>query len=446
MRLKSSLTTLVGIIAVLALIFGTMGAAAAKTGAKSNSSKVPSGLTLTIWDFFPQTPADTPERVALLKVAQEWAAKTGNKVEEPVPPSNSQSKFLQAAPAGQGPDILLVPHDQIGALQAAHVIAEIPRSGFGISKSLAKKFVPQAISAVTIGGKLWAYPWAQETYGIYYNKSLIPSSFFAVKTKTVKVHGKKEKLQVSPTFDQLVAKAASITGGGKYGMAWDLANYYFDYAFMSAYGGYTFKHTRQGFQANDLGIDNAGSVKGLTYMLHVISTVGIPTSMNYNTMQSLFLDGKVAAVINGPWFDQSIKGKVDYGFAPLPIFPNHHFGKTFAGIQTMVVNKYSKSVTAAESLAQYLSLHAEMPLFQASGRIPVLKSVLSKVSSVPEVKAYKIALSRSEPMPNIPEMAQVWKFIGDALTLAINKQATPQQALSGAAQKIRAAIAAGGTP
>jgi maltose/maltodextrin transport system substrate-binding protein len=44
------------------------------------------------------------------------------------------------------------------------------------------------------------------------------------------------------------------------------------------------------------------------------------------------------------------------------------------------------------------------------------------------------------PMPNVPEMAPVWSAMGDALSIIINGQASVEDALKEAVEKIKAQI------
>src|SRR5262245_20073307 len=101
---------LLGPLALLALVV------AAWAGGGQPAAHQESGVTLTVWDFFP--PAPSPERDAMIKVANQWATNTGNKVVDPGQVQDAVSKFKIAAPAGQGPDIIMQPQDQEGGLAA----------------------------------------------------------------------------------------------------------------------------------------------------------------------------------------------------------------------------------------------------------------------------------------------------------------------------------------
>ena len=103
---------LTALLSVFALAVSVAVLGATVSTAKATQQK---GVTITIWDYFDAPPNGTAERNAMMKVANEWAKKTGNKVVNPGYVANKENKFIQAAPAGQGPDILMEPHDRLGS-------------------------------------------------------------------------------------------------------------------------------------------------------------------------------------------------------------------------------------------------------------------------------------------------------------------------------------------
>ena len=119
---KKRLTALLSVFA-LAVAVAVLGGTAST--AKATQQK---GVTITIWDYFDAPPNGTAERDAMMKVAQQWAKKTGNKVVNPGYVANKENKFIQAAPAGQRPDILMEPHDRLGSFAVPGLLASAPKS------------------------------------------------------------------------------------------------------------------------------------------------------------------------------------------------------------------------------------------------------------------------------------------------------------------------------
>jgi maltose-binding protein MalE len=148
-------------------------------------------------------------------------------------------------------------------------------------------------------------------------------------------------------------------------------------------------------------------------------------------------------IIDGPWAVQSFRtAGVNFGVAALPKLPNGKASSPFVGVQALFVNKYSKNTKEAWDLIRYLSIHLPMPLFKASGRVPVLKSAAKNklVQSNPVTKVVIQAANNGEPMPNIPAMDVVWGPMGDQLQLLVQGKTTPAAAARTAQERIARAI------
>ncbi|GEM_PF-4540522 len=414
-RNYKSLNVLVGTLVALAMVFGTLSVASAQHPAKK-------GVHLVIWDFFNQTPVNTPERVAMNKIAQQWAKKTGNTVTEPAQPANGSNNAFTADPH-KAADIVMMPDDQAGADYGAKLVAP--------SKLQKSKYVASAVSGCTIKGHTFCYPWALEMVGLYYNKKLAPASLFKGKAYTWD--------KVAKWAHKFHAKT------GKLGMVWQWDNFYYDYDFFTAYGGGALKHSSSGYTKKVL-LDNRGSIRGLNYLKKVIDESGTPVSdwlssnSNSGGYGAQLASGNAAIVLDGPWSDPTWRAAhLKYGFAPLPRDAQHKFGQPFLGVQTMVVNKFSKHVSAAQSLASYLSLHCELALFKAGARIPATKAALKKVSKNAELKQYSNGFKHSVPLPNVPFMSPIWSPAQKAIALTLQNNGSAAKNLKAAAAQARKA-------
>src|SRR5205085_3812646 len=98
-------------------------------------------------------------------------------------------------------------------------------------------------------------------------------------------------------------KKLNIPSGGL-AFGWDQPNFYYDYAFISGGGGYVFKFTKKGYDYNNIGLDNAGAIKGITFIKDLTDKGKYnlyPSSMTYSVAKGLFQQGKVAIFYTGPW-------------------------------------------------------------------------------------------------------------------------------------------------
>ena len=201
-RVHFRVSTLASIMIAVSLIFGTIGIAAARTAH--------SDPTLVICDFFPNPPANTPERVTELRVATAWGNAHGYTVTEPTPPSNGcNGQLVAGAKAGKAADINMMPDDQEGSMWGDKLLAPM--------KLKTSDYVKSAINGVTNNGKIFGVPWALETMMIYYNPKLVPSSVFK-----------------NATWDTLAKWSAKFAKNhpGDYGMAWQWDNFYYSFGFL----------------------------------------------------------------------------------------------------------------------------------------------------------------------------------------------------------------------
>jgi arabinogalactan oligomer/maltooligosaccharide transport system substrate-binding protein len=411
MRRKTVFGGLMVVLAALAI------AIVAGVTAGSSQAAPQKGKTITIWDYFVGSPT---ERAALNTVAQQWARKTGNKVVNAGDVDASKDKFKLSARTGRGPDIIQLPHDNLGGIAAPGLVAPQPK-GFQVSRGLYDKV---GLTAVTYKGQLYGLPIGRESYFLFYNKAMV---------------------QTPPkTWTALISTAKRLTSGDRYGFLWDTGNFYYAYNWIRGYGGYVFKVTGKGYDSTKLGINTPGGIRGLKFIQDLVQVHHLtPASTNTDIAEGNFKNGKAAMIIDGPWAVQGFRtAGVNFGVAALPNLPNGKPSSPFVGLQALFVNKYSKNTKEAWDLVRYLSIHLPMPLFKASGRVPVLKSAAKSkiVQSNPVTKVVIQAANNGEPMPNIPAMDLVWGPMSDQLQLLVQGKTTPAAAARAAQERIARAI------
>lgn len=407
-----------GLMVVLAALAVALFAGASAGPSQASAQK---GKTITIWDYFIGSPK---EREALNRVAQQWAKKTGNKVVNAGDVDASKDKFKLAARTGRGPDVIQLPHDNLGDIAAPGLVAPQPR-GFIVSRGLYDRV---GLTAVTYKGALYGLPIGRESYFLFYNKSLVRTP--------------------PKTWTALISTAKRLTSGDRYGFLWDTGNFYYAYNWIRGYGGYVFKVTAKGYDPKKLGINTRGGIRGLQFIQDLVQRHKLtPASTNTDIAEGSFKNGKAAMIIDGPWAVQGFRtAGVNFGVAPLPKLPNGNASAPFVGVQALFVNRYSKNVKEAWDLVRYLSTHLPLTLFKASGRVPVLKSAAKAriVASNPVTKVVIQASNNGEPMPNIPAMGVVWEPMGDQLQLLVQGKTTAAAAARAAQERIARAIAAQG--
>jgi arabinogalactan oligomer/maltooligosaccharide transport system substrate-binding protein len=381
------------------------------------------GITITIWDSFDAPPKGTVERNALMKVAQQWARKTGNKVVDPGYVADRENRFIQDAAAGQGPDILMERHDRLGSFVAPGLLSTVPENLLVAGRR--KGYAPVALQAFTYDGDLYGLPWARETSVLFYNRALVRKP--------------------PQTWSALISQAKGLTHGDQYGFLWDATNFYYGYAFIAANGGYVFRQAKGGYNPRRLGINTAGSIAGLKFIQDLVTVHKlVPPVTNTDIMETAFTAGQAAMIIDGPWAVAKFRAKgIDFGAAALPSLSRSRPLRPFVGVQGFLVNSKSEYTKEAWDLVAYLSRNAQLPLFKAAGRVPVLKALAQKAVVKKSAVAQAVVASSNvgQATPNIPAMAVVWQPMANALSALVNGTTTPAAAAADAQKAIQAAIA-----
>lgn len=391
-----------------------------ETASEGNEGMPEKPDKLVVWE-------DEKRGVALEPAIKSFEEKYGIKVEyKELPMATKMKEQLRLdGPAGTGPDILTLPHDQIGALVTQGLLAPIE-----VEQEVTAKFTESSIQAETFNGKMYGLPKAVETPIFIYNKA----------------HMKK----APETFEELWKFSKDFTKSGKYGFLalWD--NYYFAHAVMGGYGGYVFKNDGGTLDPKKLGVNSEGAVEGAEYIQKWyekgLFPKGIIGESGGSAMDGLFNDGKVASVMNGPWAFQAMKDAgIEYGVSPLPKLPNGEYPETFIGVKGWHVSAYSENKQWATKLVTWLTNKENAKIrYEKTGEIPPIKSLLEDplIQENEAAKAIFIQAQRGVSTPNIPEMGQVWGPIASALQLIATDEQESKAALDEAAKEIQAQIKA----
>ncbi|MGD6833797.1 sugar ABC transporter substrate-binding protein [Sutcliffiella halmapala] len=394
---------------------------AANNGEGTTTEGVEKPEKLTVW-----VNDQEEQKAALEEIFAAYTEETGIKVEATGISMLDQIEVLALdAPSGKGPDIYFQPHDRIG---------DIVLQGLADPIDLgedAAKYSETAMDAVTVDGEVYGVPQVIETYGLFYNKDLVSAEEVA-------------------TMEGLMKVAADQTDQAqdKYGFLMEATNFYFIYPFFAGNGGYVFKNDGSGFDAKDIGLANEGAVEGGELVQSWFSNGYIPKEINGDIMNGLFTGGKVASVITGPWniptYKEALGDKL--GTATLPKLDNGDVPKSFVGVKTWMLSSYSENQEWAIDLMKFVTNYDNaMKYYSAAGEMPALQEALEsdEIANDELIGAFAEQTQYGEPMPNIPQMQQVWDPMGSALQFIANGDDVAD-VLAEAKQQIEDKIAASG--
>jgi maltose-binding protein MalE len=390
---------LLGVFALFVVALGSI----TSTMAQSN--------TLVIW-------ADAERAPLLVDLADEVLADLGITLQVvEIGLGDARDGLLTTGPVGEGPDIMITPHDTIGQLVENGAIIPLE-----LDESLAEQLSPAALSLFTYKDQLWGIPYAIENVAIIRNTDILPEPF--------------------TTFDDVRAKAEELKEQGIFALAIPTGNTYHNFPVTSAFGGYIFGLNEDGsFNIEDIGLNSEGGLAAAEWLAGMYADGLLPTDVNDDVMFSLLEEGRAGAIITGPWYSQRISETLEnYAIDPIPgVEGVTENGSPFSGGQGFVISAFSENQLLAETfLFDYLATPEFMQaIFDAGGRPATFSTV--DTSANPNVAGFMAAGYNAIPMPAIPQMASVWGSSDAALTL-ISTGGDPAESMNTAVQQITTAI------
>lgn len=329
------------------------------------------------------------------------------------------TQFKTAAIAGKGPDILCWANDVVGELASSGLIEPIL-----LNKKLKDGFYQSALSSFTFDGKLYGYPYDVEAVALIRNTSLSP--------KPMK------------SFEELLSWSQNFKQEGAYPFLFDIKNFYFNYMFLSAGGGYIFKDNEGALDPLDIGLANKGAIGGVRYLKRLTTQNIIPTSSNRNIAFEKMLKGKLAFTIDGPWAIKDLKrAGIPFAIDPLPTLAKKS-PRPLVGAHGFIIRRSSPNKDLAKELIEKYLVTAEALaiLYQEDPRGPsrpdtfeILKEKLNP-EDLKNLMAFTQSAGQGTPMPNISAMGPVWGSMGTALELILQKDQDISKTLMSAKERI----------
>ncbi|MDO5054216.1 maltose/maltodextrin ABC transporter substrate-binding protein MalE [Pasteurella oralis] len=350
----------------------------------------------------------------LAEVGKKFEADTGVQVLVEHP-DKLEEKYPQVASTGDGPDIIFWAHDRFGGYAQSGLLAELHPSN-----EFKQKFVDFAWDAETYNGKLIGYPVAIESLSLIYNKDLLPTP--------------------PKSWEEIKELDKKFKKEGKSAIMWNLAEPYFTWPVVASNGGYAFKYANGQYDANDIGVNNEGSQKGLQFVVDMVKAKEINPDMDYSIAEAAFNKGQTALTINGPWSWGNIeKSGINYGVAVLPTL-NGNPSKPFVGVLSAGINAASPNKDlAVEFLENYLLTDDGLDMVNKDKPLGAvaLKSFQQKLAQDPRIAATMMNAEKGEIMPNIPQMSAFWYAERSAIINAVNQRQSVKAALDDAHSRIQ---------
>lgn len=372
------------------------------------------GGDLLIW-------VDETRQAAVTEAAAAFTEATGASVE--IVQKNFddiRADFTAQVPTGQGPDITVGAHDWLGELTANGVIAPIELG------DKAADFEETAISAFTVGGQLYALPYAIENIALMRNVDLAP--------------------EAPATWDDVVAmgEAAGVKYKFLIQMNGEDGDPYTFYPLQTSFGSTVFKQNDDGSYTPELNLAEGGDEFAAFLAENGPNGTDIfNQDRSYDIVLDAFSRGESPFLVGGPWMLETIEaGGINVAVDAMPSAGGQP-ARPFAGVQGFYLSSQANNpLVANDFLVNYLSTEeAQLALFEAGDRPPALTSAAEVAAEDPIIAGFIAAGAEAAPMPSIPEMASVWTPWGRTQAAIINGSAAdPSAAWAKMIEDIQAAI------
>ena len=325
---------------------------------------------------------------------------------------------LYGGDAANGPDMYLWAHDSLGTFVAMDILEPLTNL---IDESVLADDLPLTVEAGQIDGTQYLLPVYFETLLFLYNKDLWQGDIPAT---------------TEELYEYMVAN--TDIAAGTYAVVNQHSTSYNVSPFINGFGGYILD------DEGNPGLNDPKTIEAVEYNKKFAD---LEADGDYNTVTTLFNEGKAQAIIGGPWLVAGIRAAgIDLGVASLSdmTLPNGEPLAPFSGVQGIGVMKVAaetKGDAIALALEALASPEVGVALAKAGGCAPAnsLSYDDPDVAADEIIAAIERTADTAQPMPNAAEMNVMWGPV-DSMLAAVNKNG--QDAASAAEEAQAAALQA----
>lgn len=394
-----------GLFGVLVCCVSMMGSIAAREAAAE--------VTLTFWHTMNEK--ETPTLLSIVEEFQQAHPDIKVNVEY-VPYGDAQSKFEIAAQTGAAPDIMRSTVIWVCGFADAGYLLQLDDY---ISAEEKADYLPVAMAYNIYQGKIWGIPQVTDVVALLYNKRLLKEA------------GHENPPATLAEMEQVVADVKAKLGIEGFYMRGD-AHWFL--AFLWAFGGELFDEQR------NIYINNEHSLQALEYFVSQKDKLfpgNTDFANDYNDAMTLFKEGKVAMILNGPWATADIlTGKefqdaANLGVAVFPKGPDGHQGSPVGG-QNYVISADTKYPKEAYEFIHFINQPKYQVRFAVQNNLlPPRLSVYEdpEVKSNPIIQGFLAQMKLGRNRPVIPEGAVIYTHLTPNIRAAWRGEKTPKQAL-----------------
>lgn len=408
-------------VASLALILTACGGGD-DTSSDASSAAPVAGGNLLIW-------ADRFTGPPMTESCKAFAEANGVNCEVVIT-EQAREQVVQGNQSGDVPDLFSGAHDWLGELTSNGVVAPVDLGAQSAS------FTAAALAGANFNGQNFGVPFAVENVALYTNTDLAP--------------------ECPATLDDAVDNGLALVKDKKATLAFGMhigetGDPYHWYPLFTADGGYIFGKNADGsYNPADLGIGGPGGIAAAERLGELADEGAVKASVTADIAQEAFQGGDLAYWISGPWNLPTASKALGDKLKICPV-PNWEtpgvsgaVSTPFTGTQMVFLTAKAKNASIARTfLTEYVMTTAWMDaMYEQNPRPPAWTESAAKAANDPLMKGFMDYGEQGTPMPAIPAMASVWGDLGLA-EFRIASGANPEETITGAANSIASAIAAG---
>ena len=331
-------------------------------------------------------------------------------------PEELRTNFIISALAGKGPALVHGASDNIGPFSELAVIMPLEDL---FSKQFLDSFVTDPFNANThFAGHL--YQIADRVGNhlcLVYNKEMV-SSPPQTMDDLIEI-GKK-----------LTKKSDNHAASDRYALAWNYTEPFFAVPFIGGFGGWILD------DQNNPTLNTEAVINAAKFIYDLANTQRIiPTEADYETANALFLDRRVAMIINGPWsWATYINNDIDIGLARIPkinetgLWPTPIVSPLGYSIN---INLKGEELEIVQKLVRYLTCSdVQLDFARKFNIIPSRKDALV-AEDLQQNELWRNALDQmmvGRPMPVITELRWIWDAMRPAYQGIFTNQISPVEA------------------
>lgn len=325
-----------------------------------------------------------------------------------------RTQFQNASLAGQGPDLVYGPNDNIGIFLVSDLIRPVTDV---VSKDFLGGFDGNTLNTGMVNGEYYSLPeFNGNQIALLYNKELVA--------------------EAPETWDEFLNAAQSVRSvdnrnrdNSMYGFLYNEREPFWFIGLYHGYGGDVFDADYNPT------LNNEAMVKALTFAADVRGKYGLgEAGMDYGVADELFKQGKAAFILNGAWaWKEYEDAGIDLGIAPMaklpggdtPLFTSaskgYSISESVGEDKHEALNKFFNFIFEAENNAAISQAQAQAPAITAAREVESVKTDVLMQQSIETIDA-------TVPMYIVSEMRAVWDAMRPNLEAVINGQMTPEAA------------------